>query len=418
MAAGGLPAVAVLGIGGVGGVLAASLATAGRCRLTLVARGAAHRRLCRDGLTVQLHEGHTVHCRPDAVLDAEGLAQPPPQDIVLVATKSHQLTAAIPALLPLLGPETVVVPCVNGLPWWYFHGTGGREEGLQLQSVDPGGALHTAVSPERVLGTVGMTSGDLDRSEGGIWRSKWPTERNHITVGDPVAGGGRSARTDAVAALFCSEQVPVRIEVCDDIRSAVFDKLLINASLNTISSLTHTDCGQVVGDPQLRALLTAMVAEVEQVAAALDPPPSLQWSAAKIVEIYTGQFGLRTSMMQDLQARRELERAGIVVGAPTLAADAWLTPRCPPRPWLSVPHGRHAQRCSLRRMHLWSWVRRSVSRRRCCRQAPPCSRRWTPPPEGCRDLAARRWGDDTGSSAAGRRDPPRGRLVAVAARDR
>ena len=147
-------------------------------------------------------------------------------------------------------------------------------------------------------------------------------------MGDPATGGGRSARTDAVAALFCSEQVPVRIEVCDDIRAAVFDKLLINASLNTISSLTHTDCGQVVGDPQLRALLTAMVAEVEQVAAALDPPPSLQWSAAKIVEIYTGQFGLRTSMMQDLQARRELERAGIVVSAPTLAADAWQRDCC------------------------------------------------------------------------------------------
>jgi ketopantoate reductase len=38
----------------------------------------------------------------------------------------------------------------------------------------------------------------------------------------------------------------VRIEMASDIRSNIFDKLLINASLNTISTLTRTDCGQVV----------------------------------------------------------------------------------------------------------------------------------------------------------------------------
>ena len=240
-----LPAVAVLGMGGVGGVLAASLSTAGRCRLSVVVRGAGHARLRREGLTVQLHEGSMVHCRPDAILDAERL-EPSPQDIVLVCTKSHQVGTAIPALKQLIGPETVVVPCVNGLPWWYFHGTGGRHDGLRLRSSDPSGKLWEAVSPQRVLGTVGMVSGDLDRSDGGIWRSKWPSSRNHITIGDPAAGGGASSRTDAVRDLFCSTEVPVRIELATDIRSNIFDKLLVNASLNTISTLTQTDCGQVV----------------------------------------------------------------------------------------------------------------------------------------------------------------------------
>ena len=168
------------------------------------------------------------------------------------------------------------------------------------------------MAPERVLGTVGMVSGDMDRSAGGIWRSRWPSERNHLTIGDPANGGGASHRTDAVKALFASAAVPVRIEVAGDIRSRIFDKLLINASLNTISTLTRTDCGQVVGDPQLQALLRGLVLEVEGVAAALDPPPTLGWTADAIVEMYAGQYGLRTSMLQDLLAERELERESIV----------------------------------------------------------------------------------------------------------
>ena len=241
-----LPAVAVLGMGGVGGVLAASLSTAGRCRLSVVARGAGHAWLCDEGLTVQLNEGAMIHCRPDVILDAEQL-EPSPQDMVLVCTKSHQVGSAIPALKQLLGPETVVVPCINGMPWWYFHGTGGHHDSLRLRSSDPSGQLWEAVPPQRVLGTVGMVSGDLDRRDGGFtWRSKWPSSRNHITIGDPAAGGGASSRTAAVRDLFCSTTVPVRIEMASDIRSNIFDKLLINASLNTISTLTRTDCGQVV----------------------------------------------------------------------------------------------------------------------------------------------------------------------------
>lgn len=311
MAATALPAVAVLGMGGVGGVLAASLQTAGRCTLSVVARGAGHARLASDGLTVELHEGQRVHCRPDNVLDAAAL-EPSPQDVVLVCTKSHQVAGAIDALLPLLGPDTLVVPCVNGLPWWFFHGTGGRHDGLRLRSSDPSDKLWNAVPPERVLGTVGMVSGDVDRSAGGIWRSKWPTERNHITIGDPANGGGASHRTDAVKGLFTSSEVPVRIEVASDIRSRIYDKLLISASLNTISTLTRSDCGQVIGDPQLQALLRDLILELEGVAAALDPPPALSWTADVIVEMYEGQYGLRTSMLQDLMAECELERESIV----------------------------------------------------------------------------------------------------------
>eukprot|EP01052_Picozoa_sp_SAG31_P028008 SAG31_NODE_2668_length_5272_cov_14.858883_2_plen_115_part_00 len=69
-AAAQMPRVAVVGVGGVGGVISASLATAMSCHLTTVARGTGLHQLREDGLTVRLHEGQVVQCRPTHVLDA------------------------------------------------------------------------------------------------------------------------------------------------------------------------------------------------------------------------------------------------------------------------------------------------------------------------------------------------------------
>ena len=45
------------------------------------------------------------------------------------------------AAAPLLGPETVLVTMINGVPWWYFQRLGGDWEGRALESVDPGGSI-------------------------------------------------------------------------------------------------------------------------------------------------------------------------------------------------------------------------------------------------------------------------------------
>ena len=40
------------------------------------------------------------------------------------------------------GPQTCVVPALNGLPWWYF-----LPQGRRLRSVDPDGAIEAAIPP-------------------------------------------------------------------------------------------------------------------------------------------------------------------------------------------------------------------------------------------------------------------------------
>src|SRR5690242_2312751 len=62
-------------------------------------------------------------------------------DVVVLTVKAHALPALAPTLAPLLGPDTLVVAALNGVPWWFFDGLGGQYDGVRLDSVDPGGVI-------------------------------------------------------------------------------------------------------------------------------------------------------------------------------------------------------------------------------------------------------------------------------------
>ena len=55
-----------------------------------------------------------------------------PQDVVILAMKAHQVEAVAPEVPKLFGPDTVVVPMQNGIPYWYFHRHGGALAGTQI----------------------------------------------------------------------------------------------------------------------------------------------------------------------------------------------------------------------------------------------------------------------------------------------
>ena len=75
---------------------------------------------------------------------AEETAALGPQDLVVLAVKGPSLPALAPAIRPLLGPDTVVLTAMNGVPWWFFHGLGGPHEGAAAQRW-----TRTAGSPPR-----------------------------------------------------------------------------------------------------------------------------------------------------------------------------------------------------------------------------------------------------------------------------
>lgn len=108
--------ITISGLGGVGGYYGAMLVQAARQeslgrKISFVARGAHREAIAQRGL-------HVVTPARDFVVEpdylAEDPAQLPPADLLILATKSYDLEANIRQLLPLITPQTIILPLLNG----------------------------------------------------------------------------------------------------------------------------------------------------------------------------------------------------------------------------------------------------------------------------------------------------------------
>src|SRR5438270_4409884 len=141
--------ICVLGAGAIGGFIGARLAASG-VQTAALARGATLEALRTHGWRVD--DGTDLLTAP--VRASGDAAELGPQDAVIIAVKAHSLAAAASNISPLLGPDTVVLTAMNGVPWWFFDGFGGPCAGRRLASVDPEGTIAAAIPPSRVLGAV------------------------------------------------------------------------------------------------------------------------------------------------------------------------------------------------------------------------------------------------------------------------
>ena len=135
--------IAVIGVGSIGGLLAAKLARAGE-EVSVVARGAHLAAIRENGLRLIEADGEFV-ARPAA---SDRIADLGPQDCVVIGVKAHQVADIAGDIPALLGPQTTILTAQNGIPWWYFHKSGGPYEGRGLDERGPGRA-HRRDAPYR-----------------------------------------------------------------------------------------------------------------------------------------------------------------------------------------------------------------------------------------------------------------------------
>lgn len=126
--------VCIYGVGAVGGFVGTLLAKAG-CEVSAVARGATLTALQTDGLRLQIGEEIIA----ESVTASGNPEELGIQDLVVIAVKAQSMVEVAQKIDPLIGPKTIVLTAMNGVPWWFFHGTKGECAELQLDSVDPGG---------------------------------------------------------------------------------------------------------------------------------------------------------------------------------------------------------------------------------------------------------------------------------------
>jgi 2-dehydropantoate 2-reductase len=288
--------IAVIGVGAIGGLLAAKLAQAGE-EVSVVARGA-HLAAIRDnGLRLIEATGEIV-AHPRA---CERVADLGPQDCVVLAVKAHQV-ADIAAQVPsALAPEGVILTAQNGIPFWYFHGSGGPYEGRGLASVDPHGRIAEALPAERLIGSVVYPAAEI--AAPGIIRH---IEGHRFTLGE--LDGSTTARATALSEVL--QRAGFKAPVTGDIRTEIWLKLWGNATLNPVSALTRATLSDILGFAPTRALIAEMMAEVKAIGEAHGI--RFRLSIDKRIAGAEAIGAHKTSMLQDIEAGRAPEIEALV----------------------------------------------------------------------------------------------------------
>jgi 2-dehydropantoate 2-reductase len=282
--------ICVAGVGAVGGTVAARLAAAGE-NVSLLARGARLAQLRSDGLRAEFgNEPVTVQLpasdRPDFGI----------QDIVFIATKSHSLPGLLPGLSPLLGPDTIVAPLVNGIPWWYFLGTQGAFANDAVAAIDPQGLLRDAVATERILGCVVYITARLTPT--GLVSS---LGSQRLQIGE--ISDGISARARDLSAVLSHAGIDTQVSA--RIREQLWTKVALNLATNPLSVITESTLVEQFTDPKLLPIVRAVLEETGRLAAAHHVQPSMSMDEMIATGRRAGAF--ETSMLQDFRAGRPLE---------------------------------------------------------------------------------------------------------------
>ena len=289
--------ICIFGAGAVGGMIGSELTRAGH-EVTLIARGAHLAAMQANGLTV-LMNGERRHTTPFATDDptVAGI-----QDVVIFVVKTHHLAVASIQAQPLLGPDTIIVAAQNGIPWWYRHGLDGPLANTTLTAVDPDDVIWNAFGPDRVVGAV--INGSCALAAPGIV-DHHQTSRS-FTIGEPL--GGITQRCQDLAAIF--KDTDIDVPIVEDIRHALWAKLLNNIGVSTICVLTRAPLGNVNDDPRCFALAIQIMEEAARVAARL----GMDLSDAVAARIKGGPVSTnhKPSTLQDFEAGRPMEIDTIV----------------------------------------------------------------------------------------------------------
>ena len=288
--------IAIYGAGAIGGWLGAKLAGAG-CDVSVVARGATLAALQQHGLQLVGADGTTAH----AVRASSDTAALGVQDLVIVAVKAPALPEVARHIAPLIGPDTIVLTAMNGVPWWFFDGFGGALAGTALQAVDPTGEIARAVPARHVIGCVVHASCSVNAP--GVIRHHFG---NGLIIGEP--SGQDTARVQALAGLL--QRAGFAATVSPQIQKDIWYKLWGNMTVNPISAITGATTDLILGDELVRGFVSSVMLEAKDIGARIGIPIDQQPEDRHAVTRKLGAF--KTSMLQDVQAGKPVELDALV----------------------------------------------------------------------------------------------------------
>jgi len=289
--------VCIVGAGAIGGFIGTRLAIAGQCEVNALARGATLHALREYGW--RMHQnGELFQAKAGQV--ADNAAELGVQDVVVIAVKGPALPAVAQNIAPLLGPNTIVLPAMNGVPWWF--GQGLPALGVEpLESVDPGGKIAAQIPSEHVVGCVVHAS--TSTSEPGFVQHKMG---RGLIIGEP-AGEARERTRQLVDLLT---QANFEVTLSSNIRYDIWYKLWGNMTMNPISAITGATMDRILDDPQVLAFVSAAMREAALIGKYIGCEVTQTPEDRHQITRKLGAF--KSSMLQDVEAGRAIELDSLV----------------------------------------------------------------------------------------------------------
>ncbi len=290
--------IAVIGIGGVGGYFGGKIAKAG-FETTFIARAAHLEAIQQHGLQVKSINGNFI-ARPTVATDDLNACSE--ADLILLCTKSWQVSNIAQRLKQIIDPECMVLPLQNGAD---------NEEKLLEQ-----------LSKGQVLGGLCRIISYIE-SPGVIHH---PAFHPQVIFGE--LNNERSSRVEAIKQVF--DKADFDSVVAEDIWRAVWQKFLFIATISGMGGLTRVEIGKMRSDDHIRDLMLKTAKEIVAIAKA----KSISLSESDITKAFAAideqDPSTTASMQRDIMAGRpsELEefngyiaKEGKRLGVPTPANE-------------------------------------------------------------------------------------------------
>ena len=259
--------ILVIGAGALGGYFGGCLLRAGRDVKFLVRRRRAEQ-LTSNGLSILSPHGDFTVQAPTLVADAVR----EPFDVVLVAVKSYSLKEAMDQFAPAIGPETAILPLING-----------------MSHIE---ALSARFGADRVLGGMAIITAALD-ADGRVVQLL----PNHDLVFGELSGG-LTSRTAALSAVFSDATFNARAS--EVVMQDMWEKWAALATNAGITCLMRASIGDIIAAPGGNTAIMALFNECRAVAEAscfAPRPPSVDFW----LSVFTAPGSpLKASMLRDI----------------------------------------------------------------------------------------------------------------------
>jgi 2-dehydropantoate 2-reductase len=290
--------ILIVGAGSTGGYFGGRLAQAGRDVTFLVRPGRAAR-LEASGL--QILSPHGDFTLKPQLVTAGKIAGP--FDVVLVTVKAFSLEQAIEDFAPAVGPETLILPVLNG-----------------MKHV---GVLSARFGEKSVVGCVCKVATVVD-DQGRIAQL---ADFQELVYGE--LSGAPSLRTDQLDEVMQGAGFDARLS--PTIEREMWEKWVLLATLGGINCLMRANVGEIEAAPGGLDFVRGFLDEVVSVVTAVGHPPSDDFMASTRASLTAKGSTQTSSMYRDLQKGRPIEADQILgdllnharhaqVPAPLLAA--------------------------------------------------------------------------------------------------